>query len=476
MNASKPPSGARTSYGSAGRDILSDIDYGNYLPDASPSVTEMIKNLVDQGVWKYTSVFLAQPFEVAKIVLQVQDANAIANSGMTKEKKSRRHASHGPGSSYNVRSGAFSYPFVLTLQISSDDSDDDSQSYFTSSAPLPASARQYRRRQASSPTPPGSPETSKQTDPSSVDHVHNLASPSSVTAALSTLWTHEGAWGVWKGTNSTFIHGILYSTITSFLRSLICALLGLPDSGSGTITFPGPSTLSPIDISISSSPFLSMVAAVAASGIAGLVLAPIDMARTKIILTPSTHPPRSIIPTLRSLKSWIVPSSIAPATILHSILPTFIATSTPIFLRSNMGIDPILTPTTYAAATFVSQTLELGMRLPVETALRRGQIAAVREDVAHTSAGARRPSAHQGFQTVVDVGQYNGLMGTMYRIIFEEGMREEKPGKAGAARTPTRKRKGQGLPGLFRGWRVGVWGLVGMWGAATLGGGKGDEF
>jgi mitochondrial fusion and transport protein UGO1 len=110
VNASKPPSGARTSYGSAGRDILSDIDYSNYLPDASPSVTEMIKNLVDQGVWKYTSVLLAQPFEVAKIVLQVQDANAIVNGGRNKEKKSRRQASHGPASSYNVRSGAFSYP------------------------------------------------------------------------------------------------------------------------------------------------------------------------------------------------------------------------------------------------------------------------------------------------------------------------------------------------------------------------------
>jgi len=42
----------------------------------------------------------------------------------------------------------------------------------------------------------------------------------------------------------------------------------------------------------------------------------------------------------------------------------------------------------------------------------------------------------------------------------------------------SQRRKGQGVEGLFRGWRVGMWGLVGVWGAATLGGvgGKGGEF
>lgn len=110
VNAGKPSVGPRASYGSAGRDILSNVDYGDYLPDASPSMTEMIKSLADQGVWKYTSVLLAQPFEVTKIMLQVQDAGALASSPKAKERKSRRQAPHGPASSYNVRSGAFDIP------------------------------------------------------------------------------------------------------------------------------------------------------------------------------------------------------------------------------------------------------------------------------------------------------------------------------------------------------------------------------
>ena len=49
------------------------MDYSDYLSSSSPSVTSVIKQLAEQAVWKYTSVFLAQPFEVAKIVLQVQN-------------------------------------------------------------------------------------------------------------------------------------------------------------------------------------------------------------------------------------------------------------------------------------------------------------------------------------------------------------------------------------------------------------------
>jgi fusion and transport protein UGO1 len=74
----------------------------------------------------------------------------------------------------------------------------------------------------------------------------------------------------------------------------------------------------------------------------------------------------------------------------------------------------------------------------------------------------------------------------MYHIVFEEGERAEPAnGKDGRAKLPTggsaktgRRKKGQGLEGLFRGWRVGMWGLVGVWAAATLGGvaGKGAEF
>ncbi|KAI4244185.1 MAG: hypothetical protein LQ352_006899, partial [Teloschistes flavicans] len=66
------PSASATSFGSSARNILADMDYSEILSDSSPSSTATIKSLADQALWKYTSVFLAQPFEVAKTVLQVR--------------------------------------------------------------------------------------------------------------------------------------------------------------------------------------------------------------------------------------------------------------------------------------------------------------------------------------------------------------------------------------------------------------------
>lgn len=65
-------------YASKARDMFSDLDYNDYISDNSPSVVQNVKDLLDELLWKYTSVLMAQPFEVAKTILQVrsQDENA----------------------------------------------------------------------------------------------------------------------------------------------------------------------------------------------------------------------------------------------------------------------------------------------------------------------------------------------------------------------------------------------------------------
>ena len=72
-----------TSLGSSTRNILADIDYSEYLLDTSPSPGEIGKSLLEHAFWKYTSIFLAQPFDVAKTVLQVQ--KGVAAQGSAKD-------------------------------------------------------------------------------------------------------------------------------------------------------------------------------------------------------------------------------------------------------------------------------------------------------------------------------------------------------------------------------------------------------
>ncbi|MCJ1275937.1 mitochondrial fusion and transport protein ugo1 [Puttea exsequens] len=463
---SKNVSPSTNSLGSSARNILADIDYSEYIGDSSPSTSGVLKGLMEQAAWKYTSVILAQPFEVSKTILQVQVAKQGRAASKANEDMRRRPGSY-KGDSYDL----------------SDGSDPDSTSYFTSSAPLahtPTRHSRPRRRQGS-PEPNGIPRVhtpqpppAKKASPHSLD----LRSSSSVSAVLASLWSTEGSWGLWKGTNSTYIYSIFLSTLTSFVRSFFSAFLALPDPGLSFTAAPNFSYAGGLDVLSSHSPLASLTVAVSAAGIAGIILAPLDIARTKLMLTPSTHPPRSILTTLKNLTSWTLPFSIAPTAILHSTLPTLISTSTPLLLRSKLGIDPMLTPNLYSFGAFIGQVFELGVKLPIETVLRRGQM-----EVAQTSDRGRE------MPTIVEIGPYKGLFGTMRYIVYEEGERGPqadlvqgisgapamKVGKAGQER---KKRKGQGFEGLWKGWRVGMWGLAGVWGATILGGAgsKGGEF
>lgn len=191
-----------------------------------------------------------------------------------------------------------------------------------------------------------------------------------------------------------------------------------------------------------------------------------------LILTPTSSNPRSILPVLRSLPSYLCHPTLFLPTLIHSTIPTLFTTSTPLLLRSNFNIDPLLTPTSYNIATFLSSTLELFTRLPFETVLRRAQLSLL-------TPHHRSPTLSPGLQldTVVPIGPYTGLLSTMWRIAREEGSSLDQPSPARLGKPKTRR--GQGLAGLTRGWRVGWWALVGLWGAAAMNsaaGSKSGEF
>jgi fusion and transport protein UGO1 len=151
------------------------------------------------------------------------------------------------------------------------------------------------------------------------------------------------------------------------------------------------------------------------------------------------------------------------------VAPT-ISHSTPLLLRSHLSIDPVLTPSTFQLATFLSRSLELFVKLPLETVLRRAQFATLKQEVEM----ARANGLWEGdLDTVVNVGEYRGVIGTMWLIVREEGVREPPLLKGGVKTKALKEQKGQGLPGLWRGWRVGMWGLVGMWTSRALSGGNG---
>ena len=107
LDGVKHSSAPAQSLGSSARNILSDIDYSGYLSHTSPSSPDLIRHLVEQAFWKYTSVLFGQPFDVAKTILQVQaprSRQTIRSRDPITPENIRRKSGTQSHASYEVRS------------------------------------------------------------------------------------------------------------------------------------------------------------------------------------------------------------------------------------------------------------------------------------------------------------------------------------------------------------------------------------
>jgi fusion and transport protein UGO1 len=165
--------------------------------------------------------------------------------------------------------------------------------------------------------------------------------------------------------------------------------------------------------------------------------------------------------------------------------------STPLVLRTRFLISQELSPITFSVAKFCSSSVALFIKLPLETVLRRGQVSVLSSPsyvrAFETAAVAKGKGQRLGsgssdvLETIVPAGRFDGVFGTMQTIVSHEGTQNVKGAAAGKNKgkksvSETVYRRGQGLEGLWRGWKVSWWGLVGLWTAGVLAGGGDGEF
>ncbi|KAJ5913205.1 hypothetical protein N7504_002088 [Penicillium tannophilum] len=446
------PSSAQV-FGSSARDLIPDIDYSDYL-DSSPSVSDWCREAINNSLIRYAQVLIAQPLDVAKTILQV-----YVVSDNTEED---RRSTPVPGSTYDSES----------------DSSDDESSYFTAAAPATPSPSTPRSRKARHRITDRSGYIRADGTSSTSKHALTIKNPTSLMDVLSQLWTTNGPSSPWKSSNATFIYSLLLPSLNTFIRSLLSAIIGFPEEDiASSMT---------ADILTAPSPLATLVLSFVSSSLSALILSPIDTARTLLMLTPATHGPRSLIRAIRQLPTpnSTIPPHLVPITVLHSSLPNFITTSTPLILKSYLSIDPLLNPSMWSLFTFLGSGLELAVKFPLETVLRRAQIAtytsiSLRQKSSGGSTNAASIDAADVETIVPTPRTYRGIIGTMWHIVHEEGV-STSPSDAERARTVLgkpvsqkevqKRQQGQGIQGLYRGWRMGMWGIAGMWGANVLGG------
>ncbi|KAI0835203.1 mitochondrial fusion and transport protein Ugo1 [Hypoxylon sp. FL0890] len=453
-------------YASRARDIFSDIDYNNHLEDLSPSTVQSIKQFIDELLWKYTSVLMAQPFEVAKTILQVrvQDDLGGLNASNTRKPSPNPISPISPTLDKPPKRSVWD-------EDAGSDSEPEESAYFTSNMPYTPtpSTRSHRRRSSSLMDTP----SSLARTPAPPPHQLVLRRPDSILDVISQLWSKESMWGVWKGTNATFLYTVLQSLLENWSRSLLSAVFNVPDLGLKDDVDRLVDIASPY-------PWASLCVAAAASVATGLILAPLDLVRTRLIVTAIGRGSRRTLASLKALPSWFCPPSLLAPTILNSLIHPFLTLSTPLVLRTQFLIDREQSPMTFSVAKFCTSCASLFIKLPLETVLRRGQVAVLAEP-----AYLEALDESGTMETIVPPGPYNGVLGTMYTIVAEEGSRAvaatiKAPPRGRKAKTPKAAdviyKKGQGLDGLWRGWKVSWWGLVGLWTAGVAGGGGEGEF
>ncbi|KAH9831120.1 mitochondrial fusion and transport protein ugo1-like, partial [Teratosphaeria destructans] len=444
--ARAPPS----SLSSTARDLLPELDLD--LKTSAGEAWHNTRSLLDQLLYRYTSVLLAQPFDVAKVLLQVSPPPSTATAAAATPQRRRS-----PRPQYEGEESA-------DETDETGDESDDIPDYFSATAPRSRSPRKRRRTPPSqelSPTP--TPKSRRPPADPEQEHRLRLKTLDSITQAIAALYNTSGAVGLWRATNCTFLYNTLNRTTDSFLRSLLLALLGLPDitgpdaNGlASAFSVPGAMGLSGLDLSDSPHPLSSLIIVGLSSLLSGLLLAPLDLVRTRLIIAPTSHPPRGLFQNLRRLPSLLAPSTLFLPTALAHMIPQIFSAATPLILRKQLRISPETSPGTWSLLAFCTCLTDLFLRLPLETVVRRAQVAVLKKQ-------------DPLMPTIVEVAPYSGVAGTVYGILYGEGETRSKDPRTGMARV----RRGQGVQGLVRGWRVGFWGLVGVWGAGALGPGEG---
>ncbi|EMC93935.1 hypothetical protein BAUCODRAFT_36396 [Baudoinia panamericana UAMH 10762] len=455
----RPPT---ASISSTARELLPELDLD--LKSSASEAWQHTRSLFDTLLYRYTSVLLAQPFDVSKILLQVSlPPSAEVSSPERKRADPRRQ----PPASGQTERGS-NYEERLNEVYEDETSDetegsDDIPDYFTATAPRSRSPRKRRRTPPSeelSPTP--TPKNRREQEDLEREYKLRLKRPDSITNVVSALYNTSGAVGLWRGTNTTFLYNALMRTTDAFIRSLLLAVLGLPDiigpdaSGLGmAFGVPGSMGFSGLDLSDSPNPIGSLIVVGLSSCVTGLLLSPLDMVRTRLVVTPISHAPRGLVQNLRSLPSLLAPSSLwLPTALAHTIPQTFSA-ACPLVIRRQLRITPETSPNLWSLAAFCTCMTDLFIRLPLDTIVRRAQVAEMKR-------------AQPDIPTIVEPAPYAGLSGTVYSIFYLEGETKIKDPRTGMIKI----RKGQGPSGLVRGWRVGFWGLVGVWGAGAMGPGE----
>ncbi|KZS96179.1 mitochondrial carrier [Sistotremastrum niveocremeum HHB9708] len=393
------------------------LDASIIRDEHSVNANLVLKTVLASAIMQYTTSAIAMPWEVGKLLLQVQ---WVPNDTIEAEPEISGEESD-------------------TEEVDAELSDSSSETYFqepptASGSQLSLSRDSRRRRSQQLPTRP-----SRESRSLRAEYVIPIGPTDGVWGMIKRLGRsrNEGWSSLWKGLLTACVTDAMSSAIQPLIHNSLLSIIG-----------PSPSNSHPLLI-----PVLSHLAT-------GLILSPLDLIRTRLIAQSAIPAYKHYVGPVDALSQilreeggfkgvYLHPHLLIPA-ILENTLRPLITLGFPSALGRLVFVSPDSHFAAWSCVEFLASCAGLLVTLPVETIRRRLQVQ-VR--------GAAKP-----LRTCVQTRPkpYNGVVDVFWRILSEE--RSEPPlvytrlRKKG--KQPEKNRDGwyssTGLGQLYRGFGMGV--------------------
>ncbi|PWY98797.1 mitochondrial carrier [Testicularia cyperi] len=389
------------------------------LGDADAGLHDVIRALLISGALQYTSTCLAMPFEVGKLLLQVQwvprddiwlqvtqqaaqsaarpqtrkrTAASRREAGIAEDGKTDQLDREGDGWTQDVSPEAAEWDDEINAQEEDDEADEEEEDAYGAAADLSDEddADAYFRDAASRPSRPDAslysdrPRRRRMVDSSGYvmrRSVHDDgARPEFVMPVVvrGGVWEmmkavgrgKEGWLGLWKGSLTSFV----LETTSATIQPIVSSILSLF----------APTAMSPLPLAYAPYPYKTLGLLLSSHLITGIIVSPLDLVRTRLIAqsTLAAHrkysgPYDAIKKMLREEGGWktayLHPNLLIPA-ILDFTLRPLLSLGAPLLIEHTLRLEPNTHPISYAIAELAVSTASLCVTLPIETVRRRLQL------------------------------------------------------------------------------------------------------
>ncbi|PWN38292.1 mitochondrial carrier [Meira miltonrushii] len=383
-------------------------------------VKDWARSIAISAAFGYTSTCLAMPFEVGKLLLQIQwvprdevwvafgdmeredemvKMNSLARSRGNQRRSgsptSRRSAigrnewnegeesDEGPddedlmgGSSSWADEGGSKRDFGGEQDELSDE--DDAEAYFRdlsdqSGRPTNLTNRTERQKRKKTDSSGYVMRKSVHEDTTRPEFVMPVVVRGGVWEMIKAVGRGKEGWlGLWKGSLTTFVIDTVTQTVQPFV--------------SFVLSFAVPSALTPLPLPYAPYPLRSLSLLLASHLVTGVIVSPLDLVRTRLIAQSTLPPHRKYNSPWNALQQilheeggwrtvYFHPNLFIPTVLDFTVRP-LLSLGAPLFIEHRLRLDPMTSPVRYSLAEFCISTASLLVTLPIETVRRRLQLQA----------------------------------------------------------------------------------------------------